>query len=65
MNSIFSPVSLSVAILTFKAVPTPKTPSHMSKMDASVTPKSVKNSTSKISSCTRTSMVVSYFHYKV
>lgn len=35
-----SPVSLSVAILTLRAVPTPRTPSHMSKMEASVTPKS-------------------------
>ena len=38
--SNLSPVSLSVAILTLRAVPTPRTPSHMSKMDASVTLKS-------------------------
>ena len=33
-------MSLSVAILTLRAVPCPRTPSHMSRIDASVTPKS-------------------------
>ena len=44
----YSPVSLSVAILTLRAVPCPRTPSHMSRIDASVTPKSGEN---KVEGC--------------